>query len=100
MYANSLRSLRQSMYIAGLGCRSLVCYAAAVMADDLKEFVHERFRRTDEKLDKLFDVVAEMRTTQAGMLQILAAIDARQLRMEARLDRIEKRLDLVDAPTG
>jgi hypothetical protein len=68
------------------------------MADDLKEFVHERFRRTDEKLDKVLEVLVEMRTTEAGMLQILAALDARQLRMEARLDRIERRLELADAP--
>ena len=70
-----------------------------MMPDDLKEFVHERFRRTDEKLDKVLEVLVEMRTTEAGMLQILAALDARQLRMEARLDRIERRLDLADAPS-
>ena len=69
-----------------------------MMPDDLKEFVHERFRRTDEKLDKVLEVLVEMRTTEAGMLQILAALDARQLRMEARLDRIERRLELADAP--
>ena len=69
-----------------------------IMADDLKEFVHERFRRTDEKLDKVLEVLVEMRTTEVGMLQILAALDARQLRMEARLDRIERRLELADAP--
>jgi hypothetical protein len=69
------------------------------MADDLKEFVHERFRRTDEKLDKVLEVLVEMRTTQAGMLQILSAHDNHLLRIEGRLDRIEKRLDLVDAPS-
>lgn len=67
------------------------------MSDDLKEFVHERFRRTDEKLDKLMAVLVELRTTQAGILQILAAIDNRDLRTDQRLDRIEKRLDLADA---
>jgi hypothetical protein len=52
------------------------------MADDLKEFVQERFRRTDEKLDRLMAVLVELRTTQSGILQILAAIDDRDLRTE------------------
>jgi hypothetical protein len=69
------------------------------MANDLKEFVHERFRRTDEKLDKVLEVLVELRTTQTGMLQILSAHDNRLLRIESRLDRIEKRLDLADAPS-
>jgi hypothetical protein len=66
------------------------------MADDLREFVHERFRRTDEKLDKILAVLVELRTTETGVLQILAALDARQLRMETRLDRMETRLGMVD----
>jgi len=66
------------------------------MTDDIREFVHERFRRTDEKLDRIITVLAELRTTQAGMLQLLAAMDNRDLRTEQRLDRIEARLQLVD----
>jgi hypothetical protein len=66
------------------------------MAADLQEFVHERFRRTDEKLDKLLSMLAELRTTQAGILQILAAMDNRDPRAEQRLDRMEVRLGLVD----
>ena len=27
------------------------------MTDDLREFVHERFRRTDEKLDKVIELL-------------------------------------------
>jgi hypothetical protein len=66
------------------------------MSDDRKEFVRERFRRTGEKLDEFLAVLVELRTTQAGILQILAAIDNRDLRTDQRLDRVEKRLDLVD----
>jgi hypothetical protein len=66
------------------------------MADDLREFVHERFRRTDEKLERILAVLVELRTTQAGILQILAALDNRDLRTDQRLDRIEARLELVD----
>ncbi len=66
------------------------------MTGDIGEFVHERFRRTDEKLDKIMAVLVELRTTQAGMLQILAAMDNRDLRTEQRLDRIEARLGRID----
>jgi len=66
------------------------------VADDLREFVHERFRRTDEKLERILAVLVELRTTQAGILQILAALDNRDLRTDRRLDRIEARLELVD----
>jgi hypothetical protein len=69
------------------------------MGGDLGEFVYERFRRTDEKLDEVLEVLVELRTTQTGMLQILSAHDNRLLRIENRLDRIEKRLDLADAPS-
>jgi len=54
------------------------------MADDIREFVHERFRRTDEKLDRIMSVLVELRTTQAGMLRLLAAMDNRDLRTEQR----------------
>ena len=66
------------------------------MTDDIREFVHERFRRTDEKLDRIMSVLVELRTTQAGMLQLLAAMDNRDLRTEQRLDRIGARLGLID----
>ena len=68
------------------------------MADepDLREFVHERFRRVDDKLDKMTDTLAEIRTHQAAMLQILASHDNHMLRLEIRLGDIEKRLALAD----
>jgi hypothetical protein len=62
----------------------------------LRDFVHERFRRVDEKLDKVIDALAEVRTHQAAMLQILASQDTHMLRVEVRLGDIEKRLALVD----
>ena len=66
------------------------------MANDVKEFVHPRFRRVDEKLDKVIDALAEIRTHQAAMLNILAPHDTHMLRMEIRLSDIEKRVSLVD----
>jgi hypothetical protein len=68
------------------------------MADDtdIRAFVHERFRRSDEKLDKVIDGLAELRQMVSGIVQILASQDAHMLRVETRLTQIEKRLDMVD----
>ena len=77
----------------------------AAMADstDLKEFVHERFQRADDKLnaalaklDKTIDGIAELRQMVSGIVQILASHDQHMLAMEVRLGRIEKRLELAD----
>jgi len=62
------------------------------MADDLREFIDEHFRRFDEKLDSLISVLVELQTAQAGTLQSLAAMDNRDLGIE----RIEARLGLID----
>jgi len=68
------------------------------MADDtdLRAFVHERFRRSDEKLDRVIEGIAELRQMVSGIVQILASHDQHMLAMEVRLGRIEKRLDLHD----
>jgi hypothetical protein len=67
------------------------------MADDLREFIDEHFRRFDEKLDRLISVLMELQTTQAGTLRSLAAMDNRDLSIEQRLERIEARLGLIDS---
>jgi hypothetical protein len=75
------------------------------MADDtdLRQFVHERFQRTDDKLnaalaklDKTLDGLAELRQMVSGIVQILASHDQHMLAMEVRRGRIEKRLELHD----
>jgi hypothetical protein len=68
------------------------------MADDtdIREFVYERYRRTDEKLDKVLDGIAELRQMVSGIVQSLASHDHHMLAMEVRLGRIEKRLDMHD----
>jgi len=40
--------------------------------------------------------IREIKTPTAGMMQILASHDNHMLRMEMRLERIERRLDLAD----
>jgi hypothetical protein len=73
------------------------------MADEPESLVlaqlrdlRERGRRTDEKLDKVLDGVAELRQMVSGIVQILASHDQHMLAMEVRLGRIEKRLEMVD----
>jgi septal ring factor EnvC (AmiA/AmiB activator) len=79
------------------------------MSDDLKEFVHERFRRTDAKLDRLIELmanfalrlgsleqqVASLRTDLAHLREDLVRIDRRLDSVDSRVERIERRLDLV-----
>jgi hypothetical protein len=75
------------------------------MVDDtnIRDFVHERFQRTDDKLnaalaklDKTLDGIAELRQMVSGIVQILASQDAHMLRIETRLTQVEKRLELHD----
>jgi hypothetical protein len=68
------------------------------MADEPDNIVLRYLRRIDEKLDLVRDDVRELKTTQAGMLQILASHEGRLQKIETRLERIERRLDLIDAP--
>ena len=63
---------------------------------DIRVFVHDRYRRTDEKLDKVIGGIAELRQMVSGIVQILASHDQHMLSMEVRLGRIEKRLDMHD----
>jgi hypothetical protein len=75
---------------------------------DLKEFVHGRFRRVDEKLDRLADYMVTMidrlgslEKQAAGLREDVARLDHRLDGFGKRLDRIEKRLDMHDpAITG
>jgi septal ring factor EnvC (AmiA/AmiB activator) len=82
-----------------------------VMADDIKEFVHERFRRTDGKLDQLIELctglaqrlgsveqqLASLRTDFAHLREDVVRLEHRLDRIDSRVARIEIRLDLVEA---
>jgi hypothetical protein len=57
---------------------------------DIRAFVHERYRRTDEKLDKVIEGITELRQMVSGIVQILASHDQQMLSMEVRLGRIER----------
>lgn len=76
----------------------------------IADFVHERFRRIDAKLDRILDAIetvtkrqgsleARMTTLEHGFAHLNERIDLMQGQLDKvneRLDRIEKRLDLVE----
>ncbi len=53
-------------------------------------FVHERFRSSHEKLDKVLEGIAGLRQMVSGIVQILAGHDQHMLAMEVRFGRLEK----------
>jgi hypothetical protein len=73
--------------------RKFRSWQIAGMSDELKEFVHERFRRTDSKLDQLI----ELSTGFAHLREDFVRIEHRLDRLDTRVERIEQRLGLVEA---
>jgi hypothetical protein len=66
------------------------------MGENVENLILQYLRRLDKKVDALADDVREARTVLSGVVQILASQYAHMLRVEMRLGRIEKRLDLHD----
>jgi predicted nucleic acid-binding Zn-ribbon protein len=56
-----------------------------------------RFNRLDEKLDRIADDVRDLKVRQTATEEAIAGVNRRLDRLEMRAERIEKRLDLVDA---
>ena len=74
------------------------------MSDNVESLVLEQFRRLNQRLDRkdLEDLEVKMRLSSldehmAGIMTSLAGMNSRFDRMEERVARIERRLDLVDA---
>ncbi|MEH3100767.1 hypothetical protein [Sphingomonas adhaesiva] len=70
---------------------------------DILDFTGEQFRRLDARFDKqdVEDLETRMRLSSiddhlAGMMMSVAGINPRLDRMEERLGRVERRLDLTD----
>ncbi len=73
--------------------------------DNVRDFVAERFRRTDEKLDRILEAVETVTARLASLENQVAALRQDFVRLEHRVDgfdtrlsRIERRLELKDAP--
>ena len=65
------------------------------MSDELKEFIHERFRRADEKLDLVLAEVGEMKTRVGRIELSLGQMHMTLAEHSNRMDRIEARLDVI-----
>jgi hypothetical protein len=82
------------------------------MAEDIKEFVHERFRNMDAKLDRvlagneatnvrLASIERRLTSLEGAVVEVLGRMDGTQGQLDRfgrRLDRIDRRLELSDAP--
>ena len=54
-------------------------------------------RRIDAKIDRMADGVRDLKVRQTATGEALAGVNRRLDRLDMRVERIEKRLDLVDA---
>ena len=66
------------------------------MTDEAANLILERLRRMDAKLDTVLDEIREPRLRMTAVEVHAGAINGRLDRLDDRVSRIEKRLDLVD----
>ncbi|MBK5959352.1 hypothetical protein CCR97_14210 [Rhodoplanes elegans] len=67
------------------------------MAEQIDSILLEFMRRFDRKLNDLTDDVRELKVRMTGVVEGLAGVNRRIDRLEDRLTRIERRLELSDA---
>ena len=66
------------------------------MAEEPDNLVLVYLRRIDEKLDRLIDDVQDLKVRVTALEEGQAGINRRLDRLELRVERIERRLDMVD----
>ncbi|MBL8548779.1 MAG: hypothetical protein JNJ73_02250 [Hyphomonadaceae bacterium] len=66
------------------------------MADEPDSVVLVVLRRIDAKLDRVVDELLELKTRTTNVEENMAVLMRRMDRFESRLERIERRLDLVE----
>jgi chromosome condensin MukBEF ATPase and DNA-binding subunit MukB len=67
------------------------------MADDPDNLVLTLLRRVDSKLDRVIDDVQDLKVRMTAVEEGLAGVNRRLDRIEIRVERVERRLDLVGA---
>ena len=65
------------------------------MADEPENLIL-RYRRIDDKLDRVVDDVRELKIRMTAVEENLASLNRRFDRLEVRVDRIERRLELTE----
>ena len=68
------------------------------MTDGPDNLILQFLRRIDAKVDRLAEVVHDIKVRLTAVEEGLVGVQRRIDRLEARVDRIERRLDLVDQP--
>jgi len=68
------------------------------MAEDPDNIVLVYLRRLDEKVDRIVDEMLDVKVRLTAVEEGLAGVNWRLDRLEIRVERIERRLDLVDQP--
>ena len=67
------------------------------MVDEPDNLVLQMLRRIDTKLDRVIDDVHDLKVRMAAVEEGLAGVHRRMDRLEVRVERIERRLDLAEA---
>lgn len=67
------------------------------MPDEPENLVIQMLRRIDQKVDRLLDDVGDLKVRMTSVEEGLAGVNRRLDRLEARTDRIERRLELAEA---
>ena len=67
------------------------------MTEEPENIVLVMLRRIDAKIDRVADDVRDLKVRQTATEEALAGVNRRLDRLDMRVERIEKRLDLVDA---
>ena len=68
------------------------------MAGEPDNMILVYLRRFDEKFDRVIDDMRDLKTRMTAVAEGLVGIHRRLDRLETRVERIERRLDLVDQP--
>ena len=67
------------------------------MANEPNNAVRVLFDRIDSKLDRIGDDLRDLKVRATATEEAIAGVNRRLDRLEMRVERIEKRLDLVEA---
>ena len=67
------------------------------MAEKPDNIILVMLRRIDARLERLVDDVQDLKIRMTHVVEGLAGVNRRLDRLEVRVDRIEKRLGLIDA---
>ena len=68
------------------------------MTPEPENLILEMLRRLDRKVDRLAEDVADLKTRMTAGEQGLAGVNRRLNRVEVRIERNERRLDLAGSP--